>query len=278
MMSNATEEEKIVCKPTSWFYSRVIAMILMFTIFGALFLKDGLTGYREKNLHYVMYHAFQDTGKHYDLLKDKGGVTEAQWEKEVEELELTVPDDGLDVLPADVVTALPELLVNSYSKFSEQGGQQGTIDLWKQYTRKLGWSDEKPKKIYGASEIRNQFISAAVVGVLLLVALFILIRTSRRSISADGEALYTQTGQRIRYQDMVKLDKRRWDTKGVAIVFYNEDGDERKAKIDGMVYGQFKSEYGAPAEKLFQRVLANFKGVILEYDDAEESVEPGEEA
>ena len=76
MMSNATEEEKIVCKPTSWFYSRVIAMILMFTIFGALFLKDGLTGYREKNLHYVMYHAFQDTGKHYDLLKDKGGVTD----------------------------------------------------------------------------------------------------------------------------------------------------------------------------------------------------------
>ena len=274
-MSDVTKKEKIVCKPTSWFYSRIIAMMLMFAIFGALFLKDGLTGYRKKNLHYVMYHAFQDTGKHYDLLREKGGLTEAQWRKGASELELTIPDDGLDVLPVGVVTELPELLINGYSEFSEQGGQKGIVDLWKQYTSKLGWSDEKPKKIYGASEIRNQFISAAVAGTLLLVVLFILIRTSGRSIAADEEALYTQTGQRVRYQDMVKIDKRRWDTKGVAIVFYNEDGGEKKAKIDGMVYGQFKQENDAPAEKLFQRVLANFKGVILEYDDVEEA---GEEA
>ena len=43
-----------------------------------------------------------------------------------------------------------------------------------------------------------------------------------------------------------------------------------------MVYGQFKEEDRAPAEKLFSHVMENFKGEVLEYidtddDDAEEA-------
>ena len=31
-----------------------------------------------------------------------------------------------------------------------------------------------------------------------------------------------------------------------------------------MVYGQFRKENGAPAEALFQRILQNFKGELVE--------------
>ena len=94
-----------------------------------------------------------------------------------------------------------------------------------------------------------------------------------RSISADDEALYTQTGKRIPYAEMVRIDKRRWNTKGMALVYYKEGGEEKKAKIDGMVYGQFKKENGEPAEKLFNHIMENFKGEVLEYVEDDEEPE-----
>ncbi|MGB0775675.1 MAG: hypothetical protein ACPGUY_07500, partial [Akkermansiaceae bacterium] len=56
-----------------------------------------------------------------------------------------------------------------------------------------------------------------------------------------------------------------------------KDGEEEKtAKIDGMVYGQFKEEDGAPAEKLFARVMENFKGEVIEYVEEDEEDEEDE--
>ena len=77
---------------------------------------------------------------------------------------------------------------------------------------------------------------------------------------------------------MVRIDKRKWDTKGMALVYYNQDGEEKKAKIDGMVYGQFKEEDGAPAEKLFRKVMENFKGEVMEYVSVDEADEEPDDA
>ncbi|MDB4493400.1 hypothetical protein N9227_00005, partial [bacterium] len=52
----------------------------------------------------------------------------------------------------------------------------------------------------------------------------------------------------------------------------------KKAKIDGMVYGQFKEEDGAPAEALFQKVLENFEGELIELVDEDEDDEADDEA
>ncbi|MDB4534933.1 hypothetical protein N9197_00545, partial [Akkermansiaceae bacterium] len=39
------------------------------------------------------------------------------------------------------------------------------------------------------------------------------------------------------------------------------------------VYGQFKEEEGAPAEALFQKVLENFEGELIELVDENENEE-----
>ncbi len=124
-----------------------------------------------------------------------------------------------------------------------------------------------------AGKIREQFYAAAVAGILIAITLFFLIRTMCRSIHADEEALFTQDGRRILYTDMVRIDKRKWDTKGLAIIDYKDGGETKKARIDGMVYGQFKEEDGAPAEKLLAYVMERFKGEVVEYvvDDEDES-------
>ena len=43
-----------------------------------------------------------------------------------------------------------------------------------------------------------------------------------------------------------------------------------------MVYGQFREEDGAPAEALFQQVLANFQGELIELVEDEDEDEEEE--
>jgi hypothetical protein len=80
---------------------------------------------------------------------------------------------------------------------------------------------------------------------------------------------------------MTQIDKRKWETKGLATITYSdENGASSKVKVDGMVYGQFKEENGAPAEALFQYILVNFEGELIELvvdeDEEEEADIPSE--
>jgi len=149
--------------------------------------------------------------------------------------------------------------------------------LWKDYSGEKGWpqkvnAEEDRKPI---DKIDEQLYSAGICGVLAAIALFFLVRTRGRYMKVDSEAFYPAGGGRIPFSKIKVLDKRKWDTKGLASVTYeSESGEEKKAKIDGMVYGQFKDEDGAPAEQLFQRVLKNFSGELIEVvseDDESES-------
>ena len=98
-------------------------------------------------------------------------------------------------------------------------------------------------------------------------------------MKADDEAYYSPDGKKILFSKMTQIDKRKWETKGLATISYtDEKGETAKAKVDGMVYGQFKEEDGAPAEALFQHILANFEGELIELVEEDEDEEAEEES
>lgn len=265
-------EDIIVCEPTKWFLWRVVAMLVMFTVFAVLFLKDGIWGYREANLQFFVHEAFVKAGTDFQQQQEDPAFTPADWQKFAAAQRCQFPEDAELVLPreADLDMPWPQMLVDGYALMKEEGGQNGAVKMWESYTSERGWDLDPGEHHMDAGKIKGQFIATSVVVVLILVTLFILVRTLRRSISADHECLNTQEGVRVLYSDMIRVDKRKWDTKGIALVYYMAEGEERKARIDGMVYGQFKEEDGAPAEKLFSRVMDHFKGEVLEYVEEEE--------
>ena len=59
----------------------------------------------------------------------------------------------------------------------------------------------------------------------------------------------------------------------MAYLTYVDGKEEKKAKVDGMVYGQFKPEDDAPAEALFKRILSNFLGELIELEEDEDEEE-----
>lgn len=264
--------DRIVCQPTKWFIWRVAAMLLMFSVFAFLFLQDGLYGYRDKNLHYFLKKTFDQAGADFQEQNVEGGLSESAWEAFARSQVCLFPGDGEAILPkgTDLKMAWPDELAEGYSLMKEKGGQNGASQLWEVYTSARGWDVKPADHPMESHKITEQFVAAGVAVVLILGTLFIGIRTMRRTIEADGEYLYTQDGCRVAYSDMVRVDKRKWDTKGLALIYYEVQGEERKAKIDGMVYGQFKEEDGAPAEKLFSRVMEHFKGEVLEYADPDD--------
>ncbi len=266
--------EIIKCRATKWFYLRVCAMVVMFGVFLVLFLKDWKIGWPTKNEVFYTYKAFE---KAEELFNEREWGAE-EWESEVAQQE--VFPAGNVVLPAHVDRAEKwPLQLADYTDYSASVIEEGnkTIPpMWASYTHGRGWSSAIPEKSYDSGKIQEQLYYAIGSGVLLIGALFLLVRNSRRSMRVDDEAFYAPSGERVPFCAIRKIDVRKWRTKGLAYLFFEDDSHKKpkngtlmRAKVDGMVYGQFRKENGAPAEALFQRILQNFKGELVELVDDE---------
>ena len=279
-----SEVETIECRPTRWFYLRAGAMVLMFGVFLVLFLKDWKVGWPKKNEIYYTFKAFETAKERF---AEKEWSAE-DWEKETRAERIFPEETAEDIILPEGVDpdARWQVVLNDYAGYGkalEEEGKKAIPPLWAKYTDERGWNSSIPKKSYEAAKIQEQLYYGIGSGVLLLITGFFLIRTSRRTMKVDGEAYYAPGGARISFSSVRRIDVRKWGVKGLAYLFYREEGAPeesalRKSKIDGMVYGQFKQEEGAPAEALFQRILDNFRGELIELiEPREDEAESGAE-
>lgn len=241
-------------------------MLAMFGGFGLYFLYDWKIGYPEKNFIVAHYQAFSEAGEVW--ANEENRETPEQWEQFVESQTIPFEDDP-SMYPAD--TDFDKRWPDILKKMDDHK----TDELWREYSKEKGWPQKiDPKEdLKPARKIREQIIAAGVCLALTAVTLFFLLRTKSRSMKVDQQGYYPPGGELIPFSAMKTIDKRKWETKGLATITYEEDGKEKKAKIDGMVYGQFKEEEGAPAEALFQKILKNFQGELIEFvseDDEED--------
>lgn len=251
-------------------------MLVMFGGFCIYFLYDWKIGYPEKNVVVAHYNAFVKAGQDWTLEENRN-----RWEDYV--AEQTIPFGDAELYPkgTDLEEKWPSILADkaAMKEKSDEG-------LWKDYAGERTWpqsvnSEEDPKDAY---KIREQLYAALVCLVLTLIALYYFLRTRKRAMMVDDKGYTSPDGKKVPFDKMLKIDKRKWETKGLAyITFTDEGGGEGKVTVDGMVYGQFKEEEGAPAEALFQRILANFEGELIELvaeddEEAESGTEGGNEA
>ncbi|MBK1818461.1 hypothetical protein JIN84_22775 [Luteolibacter yonseiensis] len=227
-----------------------------------LFYKDGLTGYRKKNEVFYLNKTFERAAKEdFSKMNAGGTLTAAEWKAYAEKQSVLFPEDPY-VLPADIKLPMPwPAVLHDYERMKPL---QWNI-LWREYSKEHGLAASPPEEAYTAQKIREQWIVFYICSALSLVAAFILLRTLRRTISVDGEAVTTQQGRRVPFGDLKKLDLRKWETKGLAFIDYDGASGKGRIRIDGLTYGGFKKEQDEPAERLMQRIRAHFSGEIIEY-------------
>jgi hypothetical protein len=238
------------------------------------------------------YLAFEDAEEQFrEHLQEDGSP--AAWEEMAAEQKVFKPIDKgeekvtkvAEILPTktDLETRWPGVLTD-YETYRQRYEEQETLVIppgWKTFSNSGGrkWDEKSEHKLKRASKIKEQLYIGILCAVLLAGALFILLRTMSRTMKGDSEGYYPPGGPFIPFGDMRKIDARKWDTKGLAYLYYDEGEKEKKTKIDGMVYGQFKKEEGEPAQKLYDRILANFRGEVIELvsEENEEESSSGED-
>jgi len=259
--------QTIVCKPTPWFLLRAFVMLLMFGVFAVLFYIDGSTGYRKKNEAYFLHKTFQKADADFAKMDvPNGSLKPEEWKSHAAAQTVEFPEDR-SILPLNL--ELPMKWPAILHDFEKMKPLQWNI-LWREYTKERGMDGKPAEKPFDAGKIREQWIVFWICLILSVIAAFFLLRTIRRSISADGEAITDQKGKRVPFPDLNRLDLRKWDTKGLAFIDYDGPSGKGRLRVDGLTYGGFKKENGEPAEMLMQHIRTHFSGEIIEYTQAAE--------
>ncbi len=141
---------------------------------------------------------------------------------------------------------------------------------WAGFAFERGWGSKAPK-YHTQRDIVEQFVIGGACLAGALIAIVLLLRNRTRTLTADGESFTTGKGVRVPFESVYRIDKRKWDNKGLAYVWYRGEG-ESKTVIDDLKY--------EGASDILDRLLANVqKCELIERADAsEDAAEDAERA
>ncbi len=132
-----------------------------------------------------------------------------------------------------------------------EGFPEGT---WEDFATEQGWPEKPPEKLYSTTD---QFVCGGLcvgVGLFILGTMFL---NRRRKVTADADSFTTPKGESVPFASAFRVDKRKWDNKGLAYVYYRDEADkERRAVIDDLKFDG--------ADKILDRLMDNFEGELIE--------------
>jgi hypothetical protein len=229
---------EIVCHVTPWYYKRMAMVAAMCAVFAGLFFKDGAVGYPAEAEAATAWETYKtEVLDGYDAAKTGGTLSD--WAAQMKAKGYPLQESGEPV-------------------------------KWANYAAEKGWA-EKPK-MRTPAEIAEQFYwGYGMTAVVLFCGIHVLI-TRKKTLRAGEDHLTTPEGKVVRYADAYRIDKRKWDVKALAYVYYKEQGagPERKATIDDLKYDG--------AGRVLDRLMEHFKGEIIEkVIEEEEEVETEEQ-
>ena len=123
--------------------------------------------------------------------------------------------------------------VQEFQKLDKQGRSRE----WKEIATQRGWSPEYPEdEPKTQAEIYSQLVLGAVVGSPGLLCLLFLIRARGRWIELNETGLRTSWGRQLGFGQITTLDKKKWKSKGIAKITYQQNGRKRRLVLDDWKY------------------------------------------
>lgn len=228
--------DPISCPITPWYTKRMSLMTLMFVGFGLYFLYDGFIGYPKKNAIFDEHERFVEIQDERKAFLEEGN-TSSDW-----------------------------------AKIREEKGYPQQ-DEWVDYALDKGFPEEPPEKRYSTTD--QFFFGALCIGIGLAI-LGTMMLNKGKLLKADGISFTSPKGDRVLFSSAHRVDKRKWDNKGLAYVHYKDEKEkDQRAVIDDLKFGG--------ADKILERLLENFEGELVERVSTEsaegsaESVEGSED-
>lgn len=108
-------------------------------------------------------------------------------------------------------------------------------ERWPEVAAENGWSDAKPNEHdyhHTDADIQMQFYMAVPIALVGLWFLWGVLRARGTWIEGNSEGVTSSWGQGFKWDQVEKLDKKKWRSKGIAKVKYSVDGRRRTFVID----------------------------------------------
>ena len=131
--------------------------------------------------------------------------------------------------------------------------EQGRLSEWPAYARSRGWVVTPPHQFYTRSKIVEQLVFGslgALVGVIVLAYWF---TQKNRVLQTDETTVTTPAGTRVPFAAITGLGKKRWETKGIAVVRYELQGRKGEFIVDDY---KFETE---PARKILDEIESELR-------------------
>jgi len=130
---------------------------------------------------------------------------------------------------------------------------------WLAKARDNGWP-ESPKEKDWDYKLKEQFIWGIGTGAIGLWLLATFLRNKGRVLKADAVSLTTPDGVTIPFASIVKIDKRKWDNKALAYLWWKDGETTKKAEIDDLMFDG--------AGKVMDRLMGQFHGELIDLERA----------
>jgi len=135
--------------------------------------------------------------------------------------------DGAIGYPAQRQRAL------AYLELKKQGlNDRDTRIKWEELAAERDWPLDEPGKPKNEIDFTFQFVLAGCLGPIGLLYLFLFLRSLRRWIELDESGLRTSWGCGLEFSQIVALDKKKWKTKGIALIRYKQNGRMQQLALD----------------------------------------------
>ena len=148
---------------------------------------------------------------------------------------------------------------------------------WVQEAQEKEWELDlktfEPESKIDDAKIAEQLYFAIGTAVLSGVILIYFLVNLRKTLQVDGESVKLPNGKRVPYSSISKVDTRRWGNKGLASIYFEDNGKKQSAKIDGLKFGGFIKPEPYIADLILERITTRFEGDLVELEEIEEDDE-----
>ena len=128
----------------------------------------------------------------------------------------------------------------AYSELREKMSAAGTlvdeesVDLrleWQRYADEAGISPKVPKERTD-SAIREQLIIGWSLALICFLFATWIALNHRLSIRTEGDTVIGASGQRVELDSIIGMDRKKWNSKGIAYAIYEADGKQKRLCLD----------------------------------------------
>jgi len=124
---------------------------------------------------------------------------------------------------------LTEELISSGKAVDKR--DQIVVERWRDFATENGW-DRKIPKNKTEKDFSNQKKYGSVLVIIGIALLAWYRKSTRLIVKFDGVTITGTDGSQVKASEITRLDKRKWENKGIIYAYYQDEEKEKKMTLD----------------------------------------------